>query len=154
MIGPRAASVAAALAACGLAAGCDSGSPAAFEPTAALQSDVNAVTRFAAERQWKSAQQALAKLRADLAAAVAAGAVGEQRARTIRADVGAVAADLAEQSAASAPSTSPPSTTSPPAAVTHAPTSTRPSAPTTHHPPPPHHHRHGKHGHGHGDGGD
>jgi hypothetical protein len=105
-----------------------------------LRADVLALTQAVAARQWSSADQALAQLRGDLTAAVAANGVSAERAQTIHADIASVAADLAAHRAAVTPST--------------------PSSSTTHPKPPPKppkHHDHGPghdKGHGGGEGGD
>jgi hypothetical protein len=127
---------------CVLAAGgCGSGSSSTSTGAGnTLRADVLALTQAAAARQWSTADQALAQLRSDLIAAVAAGGVSAERAQAIRADVAAVTADLAARRAAAAPSTS----SSP---------STQPKPPPKPTKPPKDEHVH-DHGPGHGHGGD
>jgi hypothetical protein len=123
----------AAVGACaGLLVGCSSSGPGqAGVSGVTLRADVLVLSKAAAGHDWAGAQSALARLRADLAAAVATGQLAKARADAIRTDAAAVAADLAAQQR--------PDTTSP-----------RPSPAK---PKPAPSGRHDDHGHGHGDGG-
>jgi hypothetical protein len=109
-----------------LVAGCSSkGSDSALSDSAAatLHSDVLALTRAAAARNWSAADGALTELRSDLAAARELGTVSDARAAAIETTIRSVAADLALSSGrtASARSSSPASSkaSSPTASPTH-----------------------------------
>ena len=130
-----------AVVACVVVAGCGTSSPSISAGAGnTLRADVLALTQAAAAGQWSAADQALAQLRGDLTAAVAAGALSDARAQAIRADVAAVAADLAAHRAANTQQTSSASTTKP-----------KPQ-PTTKPPKPPKSHDDHGHGPGHGHG--
>jgi hypothetical protein len=123
---------------CLLLTGCGSSSPSISTGAGnTLRADVLALTQAAAAREWSTADQALAQLRSDLTAAVAAGGVSVDRARAIRGDVAAIAGDLAAHRLAHTPKTS------------SAPSTTKPEpAPKPPKPPKPH----DDHGHGPGRG--
>jgi cell division septation protein DedD len=90
-----------------LAAGCSSnGSDSALSDSAAatLHSDVLALTRAAAARNWSAADGALTELRSDLAAARELGTVSDARAAAIETTIRSVAADLALSSGRTASS--------------------------------------------------
>ena len=128
-----------------LATACNSSPPISSGAGNTLRADVLALTQAAADRKWSAADQALAQLRGDLTAAIAAGALSTDRAAAIRADVAAVAADLAAHRTANTPTTASSSTTAP--KPTEQP---KPPEPPK---PPKDHHGHGN-GHGHGHGGE
>jgi hypothetical protein len=125
----------AAIATCaGLLAACSASGPGQGAVSAAtLRGDVLVLSKAAAGHDWAGAQSALARLRADLAAATATGQVSTARADAIRHDAAAVAADLAAQQR-SATSSQHPSPMQPPR-------NPKPAG------------RHDDHGHGNGDGG-
>jgi hypothetical protein len=108
-----------------------------------LRADVLALTQAAAAHQWSTADQALAQLRGDLTAAVAADGLSVDRAQAIRADVATIAADLAAHRTAQTPQTSSASSTRPKAPKP-------PKQPKQPKPKPPGHGGHGDHGPGHG----
>ena len=119
---------------CLMVAGCGNSAPSITSGAGnTLRADVLALTQAVAARQWSSADQALAQLRGDLTAAVAADGVSAERAQAIHADIASVAADVAAHRAAVTPST--------------------PSSSTTHpKPPPPKPPKHDDHGPGHDKG--
>ncbi|MFN2562674.1 MAG: hypothetical protein ABR571_15440 [Jatrophihabitans sp.] len=116
------------LCAAALATGCSSkGSDSALSDSAAatLHSDVLALTRAAAARNWSAADGALTELRSDLTAARALGTVSDARAAAIEATIRSVAADLALRSGRTA---TPPSTPSSSTASSPGPSATRTTA--------------------------
>jgi hypothetical protein len=127
---------------CVLAAGCGGGSPAISVGAGnTLRADVLALTQAAAAHRWNAADQALAQLRGDLTAAVNVGAVNADRAHAIRADVDAIAADLAAHRVATTPKPRTSSTAPKP-----------PKPPTTNPKPQPRPRQHHGPGHGHDNG--
>jgi hypothetical protein len=148
----RGAALAAAVAV--FAAGCGTTSPTTISSGAAdtLRTDVRALSMALADQRWTAADIALAQLRTDLAAATSGGGVSPERAQAIRADVAAVAGDLAAHRRAARPLpplTSNSSRPTPKPAPNPGPRSQPKPKPKP--PKPPHDHGHG---HGHGDGGD
>jgi hypothetical protein len=98
-----------------LVAGCSStGSDSGLSASAGatLHSDVLALTRAAAARNWSAADGALTQLRSDLAAARETGTVSAARAAEIEATIKAVAADLATSSGRTSTSSAAASSTS------------------------------------------
>src|SRR4051794_15139238 len=103
-----------AAAICLLLTGCGSSSPHLSPGVGnTLRGDVLTLTRAAAGQQWSTADRALAQLRTDLTAAIAAGGLSPDQAQTIHDDVDKVAADLAAHRVAVTPKTSSTSTTPP-----------------------------------------
>jgi len=121
-------------------AGCSSGgSSSASGSNATLQADVLQLTQAAAARNWPAADVAMGQLRSDLATALSSGAIGPTQAAKIRADLTAVAADVALKTTPTTPRPTP-----------------KPKQKPKPKPQPPK--QHGRHGHGGdnqgGDGGD
>jgi hypothetical protein len=85
-----------------LVAGCSTGGSSSAN--ASLQGDVRALTQAAAAQDWTAADAAMSALRADLAAALAAGTISPARASVIRSHLATVAADLAARTSTPAPS--------------------------------------------------
>lgn len=110
---------AALLCAAALVTGCSSGeSKSALSDSAAatLHSDVLALTRAAAARDWSAADGALTELRSDLTVARALGNVSDARAAAIETTIKAITTDLALSSGRTA--SSPAAPPSPPASST------------------------------------
>jgi hypothetical protein len=126
-------------AACALLAGCSSSPDFTMSDGAGatVRADVLALTTAVAHNQWTTADTALAQLRGDVAAAVAAGQMSELKARVIRADLALIEADLAKHRLSATPL--PPITSS---------SSSKPKPPPAPKPPKEDH----GHGHGHGHG--
>jgi hypothetical protein len=115
---------------------------------ATVRADVLALTTAVAHNQWTTADTALAQLRTDIDAAVAAGEMSELQARIVRADAALVEADLAAHRLSHSPL--PPLTSSSSSSPKPTP---KPKPKPTPKPPKPPKHDHG-HGHGHGHGED
>jgi outer membrane murein-binding lipoprotein Lpp len=110
-----------------------------------VRADVLALTSAVARNQWTAADTALAQLRSDITAAVAAGEMSELQARIVRADVALVEADLAAHRLSHSPL--PPLTSSSSSTPKPEP---KPKPEPEPKPKPPK----DDHGHGHGHGGD
>jgi hypothetical protein len=129
-----------------LLAGCGGGSTSLSTGAGnTLRADVLALTQDAAAHQWSMADQALAQLRSDLTAAIAANEVSAAQAQAIRTDVASIAGDLAARRMAGIPTTSSSSSSAPKPRPQPKPAETKR--------PPKHGHGH-DHGHGHGHGGE
>jgi len=129
---------------CALLGGCSSSSDFSMSDGAAatVRADVLALTTAIAHNQWTAADTALAQLRSDITAAVAAGDMSDLQARVVRADVALIEADLAAHRLSHSPL--PPLTSSSSSEPKPTPKPVKPPK------PPKDDHGHG-HGHGHDD---
>lgn len=132
--------------ACALLAGCGSSSPALSTGAGnTLRADVLVLTQAAAAHQWSQADEALAQLRSDLTAAVAANGVSAAQAQAIRTDVTTIASDLAAHRVSVTPTSS---------SSSSRPKPPKPPKPAPKPPKPPHDGHGHDNGHGHGGGED